>query len=347
MIVLIGGVKLNVDVKMKLPEAPKEEPVQETIQRSEDAYQAAYAERIAMEDEFWQGDGPRNNSFGGYNPMTEGRRDNIVVSNSGCAYRVARHLACMGEEVAFVSVVGRDPLGLAAIAELVSVGEDSEDVKAIDVSAVKYVPGQTSVQVQIRNFMGDVEFVRANENMMDMLTPQVVEEAAHILDRAEAIMLDGSLPKETIEYVVNRYDGVRLFYDPASVEGGSKVTDREVLGKFFCIMPGRAEAEAMFRGTILEPEQLETASRSFGAAGIEKTFITMKSGGIYYRDAKESGIVSPERILSYADTAGAGDLVSAAIIYGTMNGKSLADVADLANKVAAEFLAELSDERPY
>ncbi len=347
MIVVVGGVKVKVDVKMALPEAPKEESAQQKAQTAGDAYEAAYAEHLAMEDELWQGEKAQNNSFGGYNPVTEEKNDNIAVSNCGCAYNVARHLACMGEEVAFISVVGRDPLGMAALAEMSSMGEESEYVKDIDISAVKYIPGQTPVVVQIRNFMGDVEFARSNENMLEMITPGIIDEAAHLLDRADAIMLDGSLPRETIEHIAGKYEGVRIFFDPASVDGGKKIADSQAMRKLYCIMPGRAEAEAMFRGTILSPDQLEAASESFSASGVKKTVIKMKSGGIYYRDETETGIVSPERILSYADTAGAGDLVSASIIYGIINGKSLGDSADLANKAAAAFLSDLSDERPY
>ncbi len=346
MIVVIGGVKVKVDLKMALPDAPKERPVQQTIQTTDDAYQTAYAERMAIEDEFW-GSGSQDNSFGGYNPVTEEKKDDIVVSHCGCAYNVARHLACMGEEVAFVSVVGKDPLGMSALAELSSMGEGVENVKDIDVSAVKYIPGQTSVVVQIRNFIGDVEFSRANENMFERITPQIIDEAAFLLDRADAIMLDGSLPKETIEYIADKYDGVKLFFDPASVEGGKKIADSEILGNFFSIMPGRSEAEAMFKGPILGPDQLEAASSMFAASGVEKIVIKMKSGGIYYRDEKETGIVHPERILNYADTSGAGDLVSAVVIYGIINGKTLGDSVKLANDAVAGFLAELSDDRPY
>ncbi len=100
----------------------RKRPVQQTIQTTDDAYQTAYAERMAIEDEFW-GSGSQDNSFGGYNPVTEEKKDDIVVSHR-CAYNVARHLACMGEEVAFVSVVGKDPLGMSALAELSSMGKE-------------------------------------------------------------------------------------------------------------------------------------------------------------------------------------------------------------------------------
>ncbi len=83
MIVVIGGVKVKVDLKMALPDAPKERPVQQTIQTTDDAYQTAYAERMAIEDEFW-GSGSQDNSFGGYNPVTEEKKDDIVVSHRVC-----------------------------------------------------------------------------------------------------------------------------------------------------------------------------------------------------------------------------------------------------------------------
>ncbi len=118
-----------------------------------------------------------------------------------------------------------------------------------------------------------------------------------MLDRADAIMLDGSLPKETIEYIADKYDGVKLFFDPASVEGGKKIADSEILGNFFSIMPGRSEAEAMFKGPILGPDQLEAASSMF-ASGVEKIVIKMKSGGIYYRDEKKKPVLFIRSVFS-------------------------------------------------
>ncbi len=46
-------------------------------------------------------------------------------------------------------------------------------------------------------------------------------------------------------------------------------------------------------------------------------------------------------------SSGAGDLVSAVVIYGIINGKTLGDSVKLANDAVAGFLAELSDDRPY
>lgn len=298
MIVVIGGVKNSVQVKVTPPERDGQDP------------NAA---------------------------ISVTQKDNITVLNTGCGYNVAKHLAGKGCDVTFVSVVGNDALGLAAIADLQNAGVDA---------AVSVVEGVTPITVEMQNILGDVEMLRSNLVVLDALVPEFIAGYSELLSKADIILIDGSLPKESILDVVRSYGATtKIFYDPAGAENGDKVTS--VLNDIYCVLPGRVEAENMTGLTILGQDQLMAAGAYLTEAGVNKVVLTMKGGGIYYKEGMLEGVQRPERVLSFAQTKGAGDVVTASIIASEISGVGLEFAVGGAMEDAADFLAGLSDERPY
>ncbi len=350
MIAVIGGIKIKVEVKMKLPEAPRQDNWAEQMnqqQEPEDAFEAMQERMRAEQERFWQGDGGSSQSgIMGQLSMVDGDNDEINVSSSSCAFNVARHLVRMGNDVKLISITGKDLLGLAAMADMNACG--------IDTSHVKRVDGQTPVLFEIKNFAGEIEFARANERMFGDMTADFIDQADDVLAKADAIMVDGTLPQDTLLHIATKYgDRVKVFFDPASRAGGEKVKGTSEAGsaimqKLYCVMPGRVEAEKMADMIILGPDKLKAASEFFTEKGVDQVIITIKGGGIYYKAGEEEGkAIRPERVLSFADTTGAGDVVSAAVIHETLKGAGIHEIAAAAMRGAAEFLSELSDERPY
>ena len=336
---------------MKLPEAPKQENWAEQLQEEHepaDAFEAMQERMRAEHDRFWQGEGGGNqNGMMGQLSMVDGDNDDIIVTSNGCAYNVARHLAARDNDVKLITVVGNDPLGLAALEDMKSRG--------IDLSHVKRLDGQTPVLFEIRNFAGEIEFARANEKLFGSLDCDLIDGARDVLAKADAIMVDGTLPQETLHYIASEYgDSAKIFFDPASRAGGDKVNGNQEIGstilqKLYCVMPGRVEAEKMADMVILGPDQLKAAGQFFTERGVDRAIITIKGGGIYYieKGAEDGKAVRPERVLRFADTSGAGDVVSAAVIHETLQGADIDEAVSAAMDSAAEFLADLSDERPY
>lgn len=264
--------------------------------------------------------------------------DDVAIESSGSAFSIACHLAEMGKNVALASVVADDAMGLAVREQLKAIG--------VDVSNLRTAEGSTPVQVELLNVLKDPQMVFGNSKLYEAMTPEMAEGWSELFDNAEAIVVDGNLPKETLEYIARKYgnkDDVKLFFDPASHAGA--VNSRDLLGSFYCVMPGRVEAEAMVRDTVLSAEQLMEAGEFFENKGVAKTIITIKGGGLYYKAGAVAGMLKPERVLSFADTSGAGDVVSAAVVAADLEGKSIEEIGQFAMQKAAEFLAGRSDER--
>ena len=185
-----------------------------------------------------------------------------------------------------------------------------------------------------------------NSTVIKNITPEFLKERSDILDSADIIVIDGTLPRESIEYMAEKYGGrddVKLFYDPAMMHGGYKA--REVIGSFYGMMPGRMESEAITKKTVLSEDQMMEAGAFLHEKGVTRIIITIKGGGLYYKEGMNEGILRPERMLSFGDTSGAGDVVSAAVIAGTAEGHDIETVAKASMQKAAEFLADRKDER--
>ena len=81
--------------------------------------------------------------------------------------------------------------------------------------------------------------------------------------------------------------------------------------------------------------------------GVDRAVITIKGGGMYYREGDSEGVLRPERVISFASTSGAGDVVSAAVVAGSLEGKTMEETAGDAMEKAALFLNGVEDRHIY
>lgn len=304
--------------------------------------------RAQANESYWDKVGLTGGQFGGYEPVVDDNKTDIRVKNTGCAFQVAKYLAAdHGADVRYISVVGDDAFGLAAKCDLEQAG--------VDIRGISTVQAPTPVSVEIHNIIGDLQFLRENTAAMDMLTTEMIDECREVLESADAIFVDGSVPAETLSYISEQYaDKSKIYFDPGSVGGGMRF--RESSMKAYCVLPGRMEAEAMSGQQVLGMDQLMSAGQAFEDRGVEKVIITLKGGGVYYKEGTASGILKPERKLTFAETRGAGDALTAAVIAADASasdsgalgaGGSLEEAAAAGMAAAAEFLKDVIDERPY
>ncbi len=353
MIVAIGGVQATVRIDMTMPKAPDSKEM--------NGGGVSPWEREAY------GDGGR---FGSMQMMPSGdpSKDRISVYYSGCAYRVAHLLAGKGRKVAFMSVVGEDPLGMAALAEMRRAGVDTSGVVTIDrfsseenqdtmqsqgpdaagtVANGLIRQSLTAVRVEARNFLGDIEFLREDDRMLKEITVSQLQGCQLLLESAEMVFADGTVPATTLAWIslLCREKGIPFYLDPASVEGGEDAAG--LLPDLAGIMPGRREAEAMSGLQILSGDQMKEAGAFFAEKGVQKIVITMKGGGLYYREGEKEGVLRPERVLRFSETVGAGDVVTAQLLDEYARGSSIEEAARSAMEAAALYLADCVDERRY
>ncbi len=249
----------------------------------------------------------------------------VSATYSGTGRNIAENLGRIGADVALVAAAGDDFVGKWAKQELAELGVDTAHVQLIE--------GQnTAMNVSVLNIIGDLDFAAENTDIFNCVTEKQIDEALSLINASKVVCVDGTLSGEVLDYVTEKAE-VPLFFDPNTEEDAEKVKD--IIGRFHTVKPNRAEASAICGMEILNEDQLKAAGQWFADHGVERIFITMSGGGVYYKEGETEGIIRPDEVLPFVNEEGAGDAFSAAILDGIVSGMSVEEIAAHGMKAAA------------
>lgn len=241
----------------------------------------------------------------------------ISVSYGGVGRNIAENAARMGGDIAMISVIGKDHMGLGAKEHLKELG--------VDVSGIERREDETSaIYLSILNDNNDMELAISDMDVVKYIFPEVLEKNRQLLSASRVVALDGNLQQETLEYAAAKFSDVPLFFDPVSTPKAVRAS--KVIGKLTCIKPNIMEAEALSGIKIQGEEDLKKAGSWFIDQGVKMVFITLNKDGVYYKDKNEDGFIRPGNVKIESAT-GAGDSFSAAILIGMAEGLGVKDIA--------------------
>lgn len=255
----------------------------------------------------------------------------ISLSYGGVGRNITENVVRMGGNVAMISVIGGDHMGLGAKEHLKALGVD---VSRIDVKT----DATSAIYLSILNNKSDMEVAISDMDVVKFIVPEFLEKNADFILSSEAVALDGNLERETIEYIAGRFSQTTLFFDPVSA--AKAVRAKDVIGAFTCIKPNIMEAEVLLGMRIENEYDLKVAGQRFIDKGVEKVFITLNKDGVYYKDRDEEGFIKPANV-NIKSATGAGDSFSAAILMGMINRKSVREIAKY-GMAAAQITMESS-----
>ncbi|QOX63919.1 kinase [Anoxybacterium hadale] len=249
----------------------------------------------------------------------------IAISYGGVGRNIVENLARLGTKADFISVAGDDLPGRGAVRELQDLG--------VGVEHVRLLPEEnTAVYMSILNLVGDMELAMCNMDVLERISIAFLEETSEHLKKAKVVGIDTNLTEDTLEYVTRQLKDTPIFLDPVSVAKAERA--RGVIGRFHTVKPNRMEAETISGLSILSEQDLKEAARWFIGQGVQRVFITLGGGGVFYMDDKDEGLIRPEPI-EIASTTGAGDAFSAAVIYGILKEFGIGKTARLGMAAAA------------
>ena len=255
----------------------------------------------------------------------------ILFSHGGVGRNITENIARMGGNVAMVSVIGDDHMGRGAIEELADLG--------VDISGIKVCRDHGSaIYLSILNEKNDMEVGICDMDIVNVITPEFLDERIELLASSKAVALDGNLNEDTLSYAADKLQGVSLFFDPVS--SPKAIRAKNIIGKFSCIKPNIMEAEVLSGIEIQNEADVEKAGRWFISQGVEKVFITLNKDGVYYTDGIKSGFIRPGEVKLNSAT-GAGDSFSAAILLGMVQDMDVEKIAKF-GMAAAQITMESS-----
>lgn len=256
----------------------------------------------------------------------------IRVTFGGVARNVAENLARLGQPVNFITAVGDDPLGTQLLDQIAACG--------VDVSASLRVEGSATASY-LAVYQDNVGSVMALDDMRVLanITPAYLRQNAALFTQAGMVFIDANLQPATLKMVFTlaKRAGVPVCADTTSAALAEKLSPH--LEDIFMLTANAREA------SVINPDTPEItgrftalqAVRQLVNRGAEIAVIPLAHFGVCYATSETSGHVPAVRT-KVIDPTGAGDALTATVIFGLMNDISIDESIRLGVTAASMIL---------
>jgi pseudouridine kinase len=250
----------------------------------------------------------------------------VRLSVGGVARNIAENLARLGVHATLLSVVGDDPIGRFLL--------DATARSGVDVEYVLVRREQRSgayLAVMDRN--GAPAHAIDDMAVLRYLAPGRIYRLRRLFRDASMIVLDANVSPRVIETIFSlagRY-GKPVCVDPTSTTLAERM--RPYLGQIHLVVSNLQEARALVCDPDEELDAQEMAMRLVGM-DVEIAIITLAEKGLYYATSDERGHV-PALQRDVVDLTGAGDALTAAVIFGLLNDIPISEAVRLGVSAAA------------
>jgi pseudouridine kinase len=264
----------------------------------------------------------------------------IRTSFGGVARNVAENLARLGTPVSLLTVVGSDDVGGRLIKQAMLSGIDTSRIMSCDQQF-------TGSYLAVIDRKGNLSFALDDMRIIRMITPEYLKSQAELFETASIVFLDMNLEPRTIRTAVSlaRKAGLPIFSDPTSATLAKRMIP--YLPDLFFITPNIAEAQVL-SGLEIDVHDhnqvLEVASHLVGK-GVNIVVITLAEFGLCYASSDERGYIPAIRT-EILDPTGAGDALTAAVIFAILNDISLDEAMRLGISAASLTLRYPGAVRP-
>jgi pseudouridine kinase len=252
----------------------------------------------------------------------------IRISVGGVGRNIAENLARLGERVILLSAVGDDGSGRRLLQQA---GECGIDVSHVLVDAGHRTAAYLAVLDETGNLAMSIDDMGINR---ELITPEFVYRRRALFRDARMIVLDANLSPGTLDTISNlaRRYSVPVCADPTTATLAPRLQPH--LPDLMLVTPNAAEAEALCGVQVNDREGGLDAAQRLVAMGIQIAIVTLGATGLVYATSQESGHV-PAIECEIVDYTGAGDALTAAVVFGLLNDLPIGEAVRLGTSAAA------------
>lgn len=238
----------------------------------------------------------------------------IRTTRGGTARNVAENLARLGAEATLVSAIGRDLIGQQLLEQTAEAGVNVDEVLLVD----DYFTG---TYIAILDLDGTLSVALDDVACMNEITGQYLYRRRRLFRDADFVVFDGSLSPSALETTIKlaQQYGVPLVADPSSARLASKLCP--YLGTLHLVVPNEVEAANLCGIDYIgyDTDASLDVARQLVRLGVDTGVVTLSDFGLAYATSDENGYIPP-RYSEFVDSTGTGDAITAAIIFGKLNG---------------------------
>ncbi len=253
----------------------------------------------------------------------------VRTSFGGVARNVAENLARLGQRVSIITSVGEDEFGRAILSQTEAAGVDISSVHCTEKCA-------TGTYLAVINPTGDLSMALDDMEILQTISPADIRRHKALFEDSGILFIDANLPEATLGTAMKmarEYD-LLVVADPTSNKLAIKFLP--YLHQIFMITPNVQEA-SVYCGQPIDPldqKQVLAAAKHIVGQGVEIVVVTLAELGVCYATSTTSGFISAIRT-EIIDPTGAGDALTAAVIFALLNNIQLDDAIRLGVASAA------------
>jgi pseudouridine kinase len=272
----------------------------------------------------------------------------ICSSFGGVARNVAENLARLGQPVSLISAIGEDDVGDRLLKGLVEAGVNTEAV-------LRVAEHDTGSYLAVIDKSGELQFALDDMSAMNELSSEHLRKYVDLFKNAALLFVDANLPAKTLRTAMSlaRKARIPVCADPTSVSLAERL--RPYLARLLLVTPNSAETSILCDPPmeVEDNRQALSAAKCLVGQGVDIALITLAEQGLCYATSETSGYI-PALRTEIVDPTGAGDALSATVIFALLNEIPLDDAVRLAVSAASltlrhrgSVLPDLSLEKLY
>ena len=264
----------------------------------------------------------------------------IRRSYGGVARNIAENLARLGQPVRLITVLGEDRTGSELLDHIAATG--------VDVSAVQRTAAYpTGFYMGILDKSGKLQLAVDDMRALEEITPHYLQEQEALFKSSSLVFVDANLPVKTLRAAASlaRRSKIPICADTASFTLAERLV--KFLPKYYLVTANSKEA-GVLTGLSFEASDRDTAmeaARSLVNMGVRIALVTLAEYGVVYATSETTGHISAIRT-RITDPTGAGDAMTAAVLFALLNDIELDDAIRLGVSAASLTLRHLGSVYP-
>ena len=260
-------------------------------------------------------------------------------SLGGVARNIAENLARLDVPVTLLTAVGDDEGGQQILDHAAHCGIDATHSLVVK-------GGRTGAYLAVVDEGGNLSVAIHDMGIVESITPRVLNNHRRLFAEASMLVVDANLSPAALEtaFSLAAKNKLPVCADPTS----TALTDRlcPYLRQLHLVAPNTAEAAVLTdRPAARTQDEALDAARGLVARGVEIAILTLGDQGSAYATPEESGLVPAMRV-EIVDPSGAGDALTAATIFATLNDIPVHEAVRLGIAAASLTLQSRESVRP-
>lgn len=234
----------------------------------------------------------------------------IEVSPGGVGRNIAHNLALLGIRTTLLSAAGSDGESQSIIKQTAQAGVNMEHL---------YISqrNRTGKYVAILDEDGEMALAVSDMDILDELDVAYLKLKEEIIKSSDYVICDTNLSRECLTYIITKCkaNSIPLCVEPVSANKAIKLNG--LMAGIDILTPNTLELEILtgIYGDI------EKASQALIALGVHNVIATLGPDGLCH-SSKNKSTYYPSMATTIADVTGAGDSLTAGLIYGLLKFQS-------------------------